>query len=181
MSKAVKNRSLIYGVMILVLAIMVMRSLLESLNDNAQEQRVNNPPIGTQKLWIDKDKDSVVVYHHNRIWQNNYGNAYQSNLIVRHKDASQAIASHKIMNTEGSTNFWGALYAQMVQESSPKLDLILDAFYQIYQQQPMSAPALAPQRSSLQFARVILLANHAEYHGYESQPPFPYRGHIDRQ
>lgn len=143
MSNAVKNRSLIYGVMILVLAIMVMRSLLESLNDNAQEQSVNNPPIGTQKFWIDKDKDSVVVYHHNRLWQNNYGNAYQSNLIVRHKDVSQAIASHKIMNPEASTNFWGALYAQMVQESSPKLDLILDAFYQIYQQQPMSAELFA--------------------------------------
>ena len=143
MSKGAKNKFLSYRGLLLIATLVVLRGLIELVHLNIQNSTQTQQPSNTEQLWIEKDQDSVLVYRHGRSWQNNYGKPYQTKLTVRYDDVAQAIAAHKQMNPEGLTSFWGELYAQMAQESGPKLDLILDAFYQIYLQQPMSAELFA--------------------------------------
>jgi hypothetical protein len=113
------------------------------VHNNAQYVKSDDLPSDTEQIWLEKDQDSILVYRHGRSWQNNFGTPYQAKLTVRYDDVAQAIQSHRRINPEGLTSFWGELYAQMAQENGPKLDLILDAFYQIYLQQPMSAELFA--------------------------------------
>lgn len=143
MSIRAKNKSLSARGLMLVLGLLLLRGLIELVHITGQNKTQQDEPTNTQELWIEKDQDSILVYRHGRSWRNNYGTPYQTQLTVRHKDVTQAVQSHLTMNPEGMTPFWGELYAQMAQESGPKLDLILDAFYQIYLQQPMSAELFA--------------------------------------
>lgn len=143
MSQGVKNKSLTNQGLILILGLIMLRGLIELVHVNVQNNTQQDQPTNTEELWIEKDQERSLVYRHSRNWRNNYGTPYQTQLTVRHKDVAQAIEAHKRMNPEGLTSFWGELYAQMAQESGPKLDLILDAFYQIYLQKPMSAELFA--------------------------------------
>ncbi len=143
MSKTINNSSFGSRVLVVVMGVLILRSLIALVHRTVQNNTDNNLPSNTEQIWIEKDQDSVLVFRHGRAWRNNYGTPYQTKLTVRSADVTQAILSHKSMNPEGLTSFWGELYAQMALESGPKLDLILDAFYQIYQQQPMSAELFA--------------------------------------
>ena len=143
MSKTINNSSFRSRVLVVVMGVLILRSLIALVHRTVQNNTDNNLPSNTEQIWIEKDQDSVLVFRHGRAWRNNYGTPYQTKLTVRSADVTQAILSHKSMNPEGLTSFWGELYAQMALESGPKLDLILDAFYQIYQQQPMSAEVFA--------------------------------------
>lgn len=130
-------------IILIIIGVIVLWGLIESVHDNAQREASDNRSSNTEQIWIEKDQDSVLVYQHGRSWQNNYGSPYQAKLTVRYDDVNKAIDSHRRINPEGLTSFWGTLYAQMAQDNGPKLDLILDAFYQIYLQQPMSAEMFA--------------------------------------
>jgi len=143
MSRVEQFRGLKYRIMILLIGTILLRGLIELVHNNVSLESSDNIPSDTELIWLEKDQDSILVYRHGRSWQNNYGTPYQTKLTVRYDDVTQAIQSHRGLNPEGLTSFWGALYAQMAQESGPKLDLILDAFYQIYLQQPMSAELFA--------------------------------------
>ena len=143
MSRVDRYKGLKYRIMILLIGTIILRGLIELVHNNAQYVKSDDLPSDTEQIWLKKAQDSILVYRHGRSWQNNFGTPYQAKLTVRYDDVAQAIQSHRLMNPEGLTSFWGELYAQMAQENGPKLDLILDVFYQIYLQQPMSAELFA--------------------------------------
>ena len=145
MKKFIINKIyLIGGFFSLVLSLLLLISLIHKIHRSSGIEKFKKDiPNAAQKIWIDKDQDSVLVYRHGRKWKNNYGQSYSINLTVRHQDVIYAKNSHKMMNPIGLRSFWGELYAQMAKESSPRLDLIFDAFYQIYQQQVMTPDRFA--------------------------------------
>ncbi len=127
----------------IVLSLLILRVIIQQIHHSNTERRNSDLPSSTQKVWLEKDQDSVLVYRHGRNWRDNYGQSYRTNLTVRYQDVLDAVDSHKVMNPQGLENFWGELYSQMAKENSPRLDLIFDAFYQIYQQNTMSPYAFA--------------------------------------
>ncbi|MEM7085360.1 MAG: hypothetical protein AAF489_04215 [Bacteroidota bacterium] len=82
---------------------------------------------------IIEEQDTIPVYSSHRIWRDNYGNDYESDLIIRERDYLQLQGHVGTWNFKpGSGHFWGTLYDYIDQTDTPSLDLVMEAFQKIH-------------------------------------------------
>ena len=88
---------------------------------------------------IIEEQDTVQVYSSHRIWRDNYGNDYESDLIIREKDYVSLQGHVGTWNFKpGSGDFWGTLYDYLDQTDTPSLDLVMDAFQKIHAEKKLN-------------------------------------------
>ncbi|QIE59498.1 hypothetical protein G5B37_07965 [Rasiella rasia] len=78
-----------------------------------------------------ENEDTISVYQSNRIWNDNYGNNYNTTLTIREQDYLQLYKHLESYTTKSTVNFWGNLYDYIDRKDTPKLDLVLAAFSEI--------------------------------------------------
>lgn len=83
------------------------------------------------KSTLVENNDTILVYSSNRVWKDNFGNKYGTNLTVRETDYLSLYKHLERYNGGTSGNFWGDLYDYLDQKDSPKLDLVMTAFAEI--------------------------------------------------
>ncbi|MGB1247156.1 MAG: hypothetical protein ACPG39_06125, partial [Flavobacteriaceae bacterium] len=57
----------------IVLSLLILRVIIQQIHHSNTERRNSDLPSSTQKVWLEKDQDSVLVYRHDRNWRDNYG------------------------------------------------------------------------------------------------------------
>jgi len=84
-------------------------------------------------------KDTVRVYSSHRKWRDNYGNNYQSDLVVREQDYLRLKDHNSTFSYRSNMgHFWGNLYDYMEQADGPSLDLVMTAFQEIHSQKKLN-------------------------------------------
>ena len=97
----------------------------------SKEEKINK----TTKI---EDKDTIILFTSTRIWKDNYGNNFKGDLSVRESDYLR-LKNH-INNFKSPANgyFWGNLYDYIDRTNTPSLDLVLEAFKEINQENKLN-------------------------------------------
>ncbi len=96
----------------------------------------NETPTFTKEEKISKtsvieNSDTLALYTTNRIWKDNYGNHYETELSVRERDYLKLKNHINSYNPPTTGHFWGNLYDYIDRTDTPSLDLVLEAFNSI--------------------------------------------------
>jgi len=94
-----------------------------------------------------EDNDTIILFTSTRIWKDNYGNDFEGDLSVRETDYLR-LKNH-INNFKPPTSgyFWGNLYDYIDRTDTPSLDLVIEAFKEINQEQ---------QLNQMEFAEMVV-------------------------
>jgi len=88
---------------------------------------------------IIEKQDTVQVYSSHRIWRDNYGNNYESDLTIREKDFLRLKDHVGTWSFKpGSGHFWGTLYDYIDRTDTPSLDLVMQAFKRIHTEKKLN-------------------------------------------
>jgi len=108
-----------------------------------ESERETNLTNDVEISWIKQDTDSISAYIHERQWRDNYGQKYNVDLAVRTQDVSRLQNQLDGFRPQENTPLWGPLYRFLVQNNQSSLDLIMDAFYQIYESKQLTPDRFA--------------------------------------
>ena len=126
--------------------VMVFNFALRLSNRTATDTKSNTVTTASSSIepvWIYQGEDSISAYLHERQWRDNYGKSYAADLAVRTKDVLRLQNQLDDFHPEPNKPLWGALYGYFVENDQPSLDLVLDAFYRIYQSEQLSPDRFA--------------------------------------
>ena len=111
---------------------------LETVNRVTEETDFKKEE-GVAVSTIIEEQDTIQVYSSHRIWKDNYGNDYESDLTIRKKDYVRLQGHVGSWNFKpGSGHFWGTLYDYLDQTDTPSLDLVMDAFQKIHSEKKLN-------------------------------------------
>ncbi len=131
--------SLFQSALYLIIGLVLVKGGLSFLNSllPVSDHRFSAVEGVTQTMQL-IDKDSVLVYSSNRIWQDNYGSEYSGALTVR---AADFIKLHNYIDAipyKDPANFWGKLYERIDKKDSPYLDLVVAEFSRINKEKKLN-------------------------------------------
>jgi len=135
-------KSMIVNVVLVVVIITIFRLFsslfLETVTVLTEENNFKKEE-GVSVSTIIEVEDSVRVYSSHRIWRDNYGNNYQSDLVVREQDYLRLKDYSTTFSYRPNKGpFWGSLYDFMEQADAPSLDLVMNSFQEIHTQKKLN-------------------------------------------
>ena len=145
------NLNLFKNVISVFLMVVALRFLLigfiDFLQNSLDEEHRFRQEEGVGITQIVEYGDTINVYASHRVWQDNYGNDFNSTLTVREKDYRRLFDHVSRFRPRNPENFWGELYNYLEQTDSPSLDLVLSAFENIQKEERLN---------SMEFAEMIV-------------------------
>lgn len=122
-----------YGVVLVIvlLAFRFLSIVLQRFNDDLQNEDKFSTEETVNEFKIVENQDSISIYKSHRSWQDNYGNAYETDLAIRKTDFNFLKNGSSQFNPASGGNFWGQLYAYIYKTNIPSLDLLLVNFEEI--------------------------------------------------
>lgn len=143
--------SLLKNIMTLFLIVVIGRfaliTLFNILKSSYEEEQRFQVEEGVGTSFILEAGDTISVYSSHRVWKDNYGNDYNSNLTVRERDFLRLYQSADRFNLQTPGNFWGKLYAYLEDKDRSSLDLVIAAFEQLQKER---------QLNQMEFAEMIV-------------------------
>ena len=98
-----------------------------------------------------EDHDTIVLFTSSRNWKDNYGNDFKGDLSVRESDYLRLKNHIKNFKAPANGYFWGSLYDYIDRTDIPSLDLVIEAFKEIHQENNLN---------QMEFAEMVVSCIH---------------------